>query len=133
MNWLTSLFNHRKIAKELEKCEAQLLDMTALKEVRDSEIQILNDQNIRFQEQIKKINTVENERAQVIVAFDDDLIQGTPIIKHKGERTADKLVEIKYMSDTDVHSEHAIQLTMLVLARDFLEQLVSAYEEDLHD
>lgn len=140
MQWFKDLINFRKNAKELVESNERAVffseqyDKTSkdLDKAHKSEEQ-LSKELTELESKLENINKAQNERAQVVVAFDDDLLQGTPIIRHKGEPTIEKLVEIKYLSDAHASSEHAVQLGLLVLARDFLDQLVSSYEEDIND
>lgn len=139
MQWLKDLINFRKNAKELVESNERAVffseqyeqTVKTLDKAYQSEKR-LSDEIAELEEKLENIARSQNESAHVVVAFDDNLEKGTPIIRHKGEPTIEKLVEIKYLSDAHANSDHAVQLALLVLARDFMDQLVSSYEEDVH-
>ena len=103
----------------------------------ESELELANNKNIelekKLEESLATISKMSNDDTNsVTIKMNEDLTEGTPIIRWDKEKTHDALRQGNYINSS-MEDQFTTQLGLMLVAREILEQIISSYEESLND
>jgi hypothetical protein len=91
----------------------------------------LKQENDSLKEQIALL-TEKSDKASVRLDFDETFENVTPVITFNKEKI-EKLVELQYLSYSQIDDKFAIQLALIMMAEDTLNQIINAFSEEKVD
>jgi len=91
------------------------------------------EENKQLQERIQELEeaSVYSDHNTVTFEIQDNLLSVSPIIRYN-PRITEKMIELHYIDDANA-SSHAIQLALMVIARDAADQILESFEKPVED
>lgn len=91
----------------------------------------LKRENDSLKEQLALL-TEKSQTASVRLDFDETFENVTPVITFNKDKV-EKLVELQYLSYSQIDDKFAIQLALIMMAEDTLKQIIDAFSEEKVD